>query len=46
MEIQASEISSILKDQIADFSAQADVAEIGQVLSVGDGVARIQHRHL
>ena len=41
MEIQASEISSILKDQIADFSAQADVAEIGQVLSVGDGVARI-----
>lgn len=41
MEIQASEISTILKDQIADFAAQADVAEIGQVLSVGDGVARI-----
>ncbi len=41
MEIKASEISDILKKQIADFSAQADVAEIGQVLSVGDGVARV-----
>ncbi|MEM6780955.1 MAG: F0F1 ATP synthase subunit alpha [Pseudomonadota bacterium] len=41
MEIKAAEISEILKKQIADFSAQADVAEIGQVLSVGDGVARI-----
>ncbi len=41
MEIKAAEISEILKRQIADFSAQADVAEIGQVLSVGDGVARI-----
>ena len=41
MEIKAAEISDILKKQIADFSAQADVAEIGQVLSVGDGVARI-----
>ena len=41
MEIKAAEISEILKTQIADFSAQADVAEIGQVLSVGDGVARV-----
>ena len=41
MEIKASEISEILKKQIEDFSAQADVAEIGQVLSVGDGVARV-----
>ncbi|MCI5060749.1 MAG: F0F1 ATP synthase subunit alpha [Alphaproteobacteria bacterium] len=41
MEIKASEISEILKKQIADFSAQTDVAEIGQVLSVGDGVARV-----
>lgn len=41
MEISASEISEILKKQIEDFGAQADVAEIGQVLSVGDGVARI-----
>ncbi|MEM7679481.1 MAG: F0F1 ATP synthase subunit alpha [Pseudomonadota bacterium] len=41
MEIKAAEISEILKKQIADFGAQADVAEIGQVLSVGDGVARV-----
>lgn len=41
MDIKASEISSILKEQISNFSAQADVAEIGQVLSVGDGVARV-----
>jgi len=41
MEIRAAEISGILKKQIADFSAQADVAEIGQVLSIGDGVARV-----
>ncbi len=41
MEIKASEISEILKKQIEDFSAQADVVEIGQVLSVGDGIARI-----
>ncbi|AGH97414.1 F0F1 ATP synthase subunit alpha [Micavibrio aeruginosavorus] len=41
MEIRAAEISEILKKQIAEFDAQADVAEIGQVLSVGDGVARV-----
>ena len=41
MEIRAAEISQILKKQIAEFGAQADVAEIGQVLSVGDGVARV-----
>ncbi len=41
MEIKAAEISDILKKQIADFGAQADVAEIGQVLSIGDGVARV-----
>jgi F-type H+-transporting ATPase subunit alpha len=41
MEIRAAEISEILKKQIAEFGAQADVAEIGQVLSVGDGVARV-----
>ncbi len=41
MEIKAAEISEILKAQIADFGAQADVAEIGQVLSIGDGVARV-----
>ncbi|MCB1533060.1 MAG: F0F1 ATP synthase subunit alpha [Alphaproteobacteria bacterium] len=41
MEIKAAEISEILKKQIAEFGAQADVAEIGTVLSVGDGVARV-----
>src|ERR1700729_235760 len=41
MEIRAAEISAILKQQIADFGSEADVAEIGQVLSVGDGIARV-----
>ena len=41
MEIRAAEISAILKDQIANFGSEADVAEVGQVLSVGDGVARV-----
>jgi F-type H+-transporting ATPase subunit alpha len=41
MEIRAAEISDILKKQIAEFGAQASVAEVGQVLSVGDGVARV-----
>ncbi|NNG05506.1 MAG: F0F1 ATP synthase subunit alpha [Inquilinus sp.] len=41
MEIRAAEISAILKDQIAGFGTEADVAEVGQVLSVGDGVARV-----
>src|SRR5665213_853303 len=41
MEIQAAEISAILKKQIAEFGAEADIAEVGTVLSVGDGIARI-----
>ncbi|NRA30350.1 MAG: F0F1 ATP synthase subunit alpha [Parvularculaceae bacterium] len=41
MELNASEISSILKSQIKDFGKDAEVSEIGQVLSVGDGIARI-----
>ena len=41
MEIKSSEISSILKKQIENFESQTDLAEVGQVLSVGDGVARI-----
>src|SRR5437870_269144 len=40
MEIRAAEISAILKQQIAGFGSEADVAEVGQVLSVGDGIAR------
>ncbi len=41
MDIRPSEISAILKEQIANFGTEADVAEVGQVLSVGDGVARV-----
>ena len=41
MDIRAAEISSILKKQIKDFGKGADVAEIGTVLSVGDGIARV-----
>ncbi|OFX12279.1 MAG: F0F1 ATP synthase subunit alpha [Alphaproteobacteria bacterium RIFOXYD12_FULL_60_8] len=41
MEIRAAEISAVLKDQIANFGSEADTAEVGQVLSVGDGIARV-----
>ncbi|HEX7007038.1 MAG TPA: F0F1 ATP synthase subunit alpha [Alphaproteobacteria bacterium] len=41
MEIRAAEISEIIKRQIAEFDTEADVAEVGQVLSVGDGIARV-----
>jgi F-type H+-transporting ATPase subunit alpha len=41
MDIQAAEISAILKSQIKNFGVDAEVSEIGQVLSVGDGIARI-----
>ncbi|MEM7178474.1 MAG: F0F1 ATP synthase subunit alpha [Pseudomonadota bacterium] len=41
MAIQAAEISAILKDQIKNFGQEAEVAEIGRVLSVGDGIARV-----
>ena len=41
MELRAAEISAILKEQIANFGTEAEVAEVGQVLSVGDGIARV-----
>ena len=41
MDIRAAEISSILKEQIKNFGKEAEVSEIGQVLSVGDGIARV-----
>ncbi|MCF4100023.1 F0F1 ATP synthase subunit alpha [Maritalea mediterranea] len=41
MDIKAAEISAILKDQIKDFGKEAQVSEVGQVLSVGDGIARV-----
>ncbi|MCV6545793.1 MAG: F0F1 ATP synthase subunit alpha [Cohaesibacter sp.] len=41
MDIRAAEISAILKEQIKNFGSDAQVSEVGQVLSVGDGIARI-----
>jgi F-type H+-transporting ATPase subunit alpha len=41
MDIRPSEISSILKEQIKSFGQEAEVSEIGQVLSIGDGIARV-----
>jgi F-type H+/Na+-transporting ATPase subunit alpha len=41
MDIRAAEISDILKSQIANFGIEADVSDVGQVLSVGDGIARV-----
>ena len=37
MDIRAAEISKVIKDQIASFGTEAQVSEVGQVLSVGDG---------
>jgi F-type H+-transporting ATPase subunit alpha len=41
MDIRAAEISAILKSQISKFGEEADVSDVGQVLSVGDGIARV-----
>ncbi len=41
MDIHAAEISAILKDQISSFGSEAEVAEVGRVLSIGDGIARV-----
>jgi F-type H+-transporting ATPase subunit alpha len=41
MDIRAAEISSILREQIKNFGQEAEVSEVGQVLSVGDGIARV-----
>jgi len=41
MDIRAAEVSAILKDQIKNFGKEAQVSEVGQVLSVGDGIARV-----
>ena len=41
MDIRAAEISTILKDQISNFGSEAEITEIGKVLSVGDGIARV-----
>ena len=41
MDISAAEISKILKEQISDFGSKASVSEVGKVLSIGDGIARV-----
>ncbi|MCC5955087.1 MAG: F0F1 ATP synthase subunit alpha, partial [Natronohydrobacter sp.] len=41
MGIQAAEISAILKEQIKNFGQDVEVTEVGRVLSVGDGIARV-----
>ncbi len=41
MQIKAEEISKIIRDQIGGFSADVDVAEVGSVISIGDGIARV-----
>ena len=41
MDIRAAEISRVIRDQIASFGTEAQVSEVGQVLSVGDGIARV-----
>ena len=41
MDIRAAEISAILKEQIKNFGQEAEISEVGQVLSVGDGIARV-----
>ncbi len=41
MDIRAAEISKILKEQIANFGEEAEISEVGKVLSVGDGIARV-----
>jgi F-type H+-transporting ATPase subunit alpha len=41
MDVRAAEISAILKEQIKDFGSEAQVADVGRVLSIGDGIARV-----
>src|SRR3954471_9641674 len=41
MDIRAAEISKVIRDQIANFGTDAEVSEVGTVLSVGDGIARV-----
>ena len=41
MDLQATEISSLLKERIEDFESHSDTVEVGQVISVGDGIARV-----
>ena len=46
MDIRADEITKILKQQIGDYETEVDIAEVGTVISAGDGIARTGRRHL
>ena len=41
MEIRAEEISKLIRDQIGSYAVEVDVAEVGSVISIGDGIARV-----
>src|SRR6202022_5199990 len=41
MEIKAEEISKVIRDQIGSYAVEVDVAEVGSVVSLGDGIARV-----
>ena len=41
MEIKAEEISKIIRDQIGEYAVEVDVAEVGTVVAIGDGIARL-----
>ena len=41
MEIRADEISKIIREQLGDLAVDVDVAEVGSVISIGDGIARV-----
>src|SRR5215212_9777939 len=41
MDIRAEEISKLIRDQIGSFAVEVDVAEVGSVISIGDGIARV-----
>ena len=41
MDIRAEEISKIIRDQIGGYAVEVDVAEVGTVISIGDGIARV-----
>src|ERR1043165_2927048 len=41
MDIKADEISKIIREQIGSFAVDVDVAEVGSIISIGDGIARV-----
>ena len=41
MDIRAEEISKIIRDQIGGYAVEVDVAEVGSIIAIGDGIARV-----